>query len=175
MQRLAVISDTHWGGWDEARPECQQLKSALRGYQGIWHAGDVVDESVLLALEELAPVVCVKGNCDGFIGRQLPHAVRRQVEGVNLAMIHGWDLPLDHARSVTTRFPLDTAVIIHGHTHVQRYERVELEGGPCYLINPGSVSQPRQGDTRGFGELVINGSAWSYRRLELPPENAQGR
>lgn len=170
MIRLAVISDTHWGSWDETRPECRQLKEALKGFDGIWHAGDVVDESVLLALEELAPVVCVKGNCDGFVGRQLPHAVQRKVEEVKIGMIHGWDLPLEHTSTVVKRFPEDVAVIIHGHTHVQRYVNHES----CYVINPGSVSQPRRGDTRGYGELVVNGPAWSYRRIELPAKRPPG-
>lgn len=169
MQRLAVISDTHWDLWDPTDPYAEALLRQLEGIgvQEIWHAGDVIHETVLQALEEIAPVVCVKGNCDSFFARQLPHAVRRQVEGVGLGMIHGWDLPLDHAVSIVERFPAQTEVVIHGHTHRRRYEEVPTAWGVCTIINPGSVTSPRGGEEPGFGELVINGPVWSYRQHTL--------
>lgn len=175
MQKIAVISDTHWGSWDPADKLCARLHTVLQGYHEIWHAGDVVDESILLALEGIAPVTCVKGNCDSFMGRNLPHAVHRRIEQVNIGMIHGWDLPLGHTPTVVNRFPEGTALIIHGHTHTQRYEEYKADWGTCFVINPGSISQPRGGDTRGFGELVINGPSWSYRRQPLFPEAAPAR
>lgn len=169
MQRLAVISDTHWDFWDPEDPFAEALLMQLqgKGYDALWHAGDVVHETVLQALEEIAPVLCVKGNCDSFFARQLPHAVRRQVEGVQVGMIHGWDLPLDHAASIVERFPENTEVIIHGHTHRRRYEEHRAAWGSCTIINPGSVTSPRGGEEPGFGELVVNGPAWSYRRHAL--------
>lgn len=169
MRRLAIVSDTHWSRWEAQDLLAQALTQRLRqgGYHEIWHAGDVVDESVLVALEAFAPVVCVKGNCDRFFARDLPHAVRRPVEDLQLGMIHGWDLPLDHAPSVIQSFPVPTAIIIHGHTHRERCEEISTDHGPVVLLNPGSVSSPRGGGEPGFGELVINGSSWSYCRHSL--------
>jgi putative phosphoesterase len=169
MQRLAIVSDTHWELWDPEDPFAESLIQQLSGkdYDAIWHGGDVVHESVLVALEEIAPVVCVKGNCDTFFARQLPHAVHRQVEGVSLGMIHGWDLALQHAPSLLERFPEKIEVIIHGHTHRRRYQQEMTPWGSCTIINPGSVTSPRGGEEPGFGELVINGPAWSYRRHTL--------
>lgn len=168
MQRIAVVSDTHWDLWDPADPFAEAMMAGLsKGYDAIWHAGDVVHETVLVALETIAPVVCVKGNCDRYFARELPHAVRRQIDSVWVGMIHGWDLPLDHAPSIVERFPEHTELIIHGHTHKRRYEQFMAPWGACTIINPGSISLPRGGEEPGFGELVVNGPAWSYRRHNL--------
>lgn len=167
LTRIAVISDTHWNSWDLA--EAAALISFLKsGFDQIWHAGDVVDESVLEGLEHFAPVIAVKGNCDTFMGRLLPHAVRRKVGEVELAMIHGWDLPLDHLQTVVGRFGDETDIIIHGHTHRRRNQRwMRPGGGEVTVINPGSVTSPRGGETRGVGVLEIDGAEWSYEALSL--------
>lgn len=169
MQRLAIISDTHWNVWDPSNPEVLRFQVAMMGgYDQIWHGGDVVDGSVLEALEGLAPVRCVKGNCDSFMGRNLPHSVVETVEQVKIAMIHGWDLPLDHAPTVAARFADDVRVIIHGHTHRRRDQEVtRADGSKVTLINPGSVSSPRGGEQPGYGELLIDGSEWVYRSVTL--------
>lgn len=169
MRRIAVISDTHWSKWDETDHTTGALLTALcKGFHEIWHAGDVVHESILTTLEECCPVTCVKGNCDTFFGRNLPHQVEKQIEGVTIGMIHGWDLPLSQAAFVREAFDGEPELIIHGHTHKQRFELHHPEGeNACTIINPGSVSSPRGGDSKGYGELVINGSAWSYVRHEL--------
>ena len=113
-------------------------------------------------LGSFGPVVCVKGNCDRFLYRQLPHSVAEELEQVKVGMIHGWDLPLDHVSTVKSRFATDIDIIIHGHTHQRRFQ--ELGGDhPTTIINPGSVSSPRGGETPGYGVLVIDGDKWSYQ------------
>lgn len=167
MIKLALISDTHWSSWNLADPLVRQLEKILQegGYDQIWHAGDVTANAVLEQLETFAPVVCVKGNCDNFLGRRLPHSVTETLEQVKIAMIHGWDLPLDHAPTVLGRFPSDVSVIIHGHTHRRRFQ--ETVDGGATIINPGSVSSPRGGETPGYGELQISGDQWEYRSFSL--------
>lgn len=169
--KIALISDTHWSSWDPGRALTGQLIRQLRqGYDEIWHAGDVVDASVLEGLEQIAPVVCVKGNCDSFIGRALSHSVTATREGVKIAMIHGWDLPLDHSPTVAGRFPEEVALIIHGHTHRRRLEEYcRPSGSRVTIINPGSASSPRGGETPGFGELEVQSGSWTYRSLPLLP------
>src|ERR1700674_4828985 len=54
---VGIISDTHGLLRDEA-------VRALRGCDLIIHAGDVGKPEILAALEELAPVVAVRGNVD---------------------------------------------------------------------------------------------------------------
>ena len=165
MKRIAVMSDTHWGSWEPERESTAQLISALEaGYDEIWHGGDVVCAEVLEQLESFCPVVVVKGNCDGGVSRSLPHAVIETIEDVRIGMIHGWDVPLGHTAALVERFPSDVDIIIHGHTHLRRQE--EFTGDrdkPVTILNPGSVSSHRGGETPGMAELVINGKEWDYR------------
>jgi len=158
------MSDTHWNRWDPSDPYTAQLMKRLEGgFDAIWHAGDVVESSVLEALEGYCRVVCVKGNCDSYLSRHLPHAVIESVERVKVAMTHGWDLPLDHAPTVVGRFPEDVQLIIHGHTHRHReQEFVRADGSRVTILNPGSVSSPRGGETAGMAELIIDGDYWEY-------------
>lgn len=163
------MSDTHWSSWDQNDPQTSGLIAALeKGYDEIWHAGDIVAGEVLEALEAFCSVVVVKGNCDGRLRRSIPHAVIEQREGVKMGMIHGWDVPLDHAPAIVARFPDDIQLIIHGHTHRRRNQTVTgPTGNPVRIVNPGSVSSPRGGETPGLGELIINGDEWEYRTLPL--------
>jgi len=164
MIKVAVISDTHWSTWNLQDPLVRALDSLLSEgeFDQIWHAGDVTGSEVLEKLDSFGPVVCVKGNCDRFLYRQLPHSVAEELEQVKVGMIHGWDLPLDHVSTVKSRFATDIDIIIHGHTHQRRFQ--ELGGDhPTTIINPGSVSSPRGGETPGYGVLVIDGDKWSYQ------------
>ena len=54
---IGLISDTH----GLLRPEAVEV---LKGSDLIIHAGDIGDFKVLKALQELAPVVAVRGNVD---------------------------------------------------------------------------------------------------------------
>ncbi len=54
--------------------------------------------------------------------------------------------------------------------------RVELEAGTRYLVNPGSVGQPRDGDPRaGYAILDAEARAITLFRIEYPVEAAQRR
>jgi len=55
--RIGLISDTH----NLVRPEA---KRALAGVDRILHAGDICGPAVLQELEQIAPVVAVRGNND---------------------------------------------------------------------------------------------------------------
>lgn len=165
-KNILVISDTHWSSWEPDEPSCRALGDVLESgtYEFIFHGGDVVDDSVLKVLEGFAPIYCVKGNCDSFVGRNLPHTVVETIENVKIAMIHGWDLPLDHTPTLVERFGGDTDIIIHGHTHRKRYQEwTRPDGSKVTILNPGSVSSPRGGEMAGYGELTLTDGEWAYK------------
>lgn len=78
----------------------------------------------------------------------------------------------------------DVRICLHGHTHqpiviarppggkphVQVWrERTDLEPGVTYLINPGSVGQPRDGiELASFGILDSSGRAYTNLRVAYP-------
>lgn len=169
MQRIAVMSDTHWRRWDPEDPAAAELDALLAGgFDAVWHGGDVVEEQVLLHLETYAPLTVVRGNCDRWFEREVPHAVVRKIEEITVAMIHGWDLPLEHLPTVVKTFPEEVDIIIHGHTHRRRRDTLtRTDGRTVTVVNPGSVSSPRGGETAGLAELLIDGKEWEYRVLHL--------
>jgi diadenosine tetraphosphatase ApaH/serine/threonine PP2A family protein phosphatase len=83
---------------------------------------------------------------------------------------------------------------LFGHTHVQvghylsrdqfglataddhRPLGIPMEDGNRYLVNPGSVGQPRDGDPRaGFGIVDIDAREMTIHRVEYPISKAQAR
>ncbi len=124
---VGVISDTH----GLLRPEAVE---ALHGSDLILHAGDVGDPEILEALEEIAPVVAVRGNMDRAPwARDLPETEVVEVSGAHIYILHDLaTLPLD---PVAAGF----ALVISGHTHEPS---VGSEGGVLYL-NPGSAGPRR--------------------------------
>jgi diadenosine tetraphosphatase ApaH/serine/threonine PP2A family protein phosphatase len=83
----------------------------------------------------------------------------------------------------------DTRFCLHGHTHVPSAavcraggirgldpEEVELEASARYLLNPGSVGQPRDGNARAsFGILDLSRGVWRVVRVPYDVEGARAR
>lgn len=130
--RVGLISDTH--GY--LRPE---VFERLSGVDRILHAGDVGDPDILTDLGALAPVDAVWGNTDGRALREVASlSLEIELDGWRFAVAHGHlvrnldDLP--------DLFP-EADVIVHGHTHVPRRDRV----GDIWLVNPGSAGPGGEG------------------------------
>ena len=89
-------------------------------------------------------------------------------------------------RTMGERFP-QQRVCLFGHTHqpvvieesgeaFYPEETVRLEPDRSYLINPGSVGQPRDGDPlASFGVFDEDGPSFTLHRVEYPVEEAQRR
>jgi putative phosphoesterase len=144
--RIAVLSDTH----DRYHPT---LPKRLRGADEIWHLGDVCDPATLVEFEQLGPPLrVVRGNCDEHAG--WPLALELEREGVKFYLTH---IPPGTA-------PTGFAAVLHGHTHVPRDETI---GGVRWL-NPGCVSQPRDGGRPSFAWLTVERgklTSWEFVRI----------
>jgi putative phosphoesterase len=125
--RIGVISDTH----GLVRPEALR---ALQGSELIVHAGDVGHPDVLTALEQIAPVVAVRGNNDrGEWARRLRETETVEVERARLFVIHDVkELDRDPAAH-------GFAAVIAGHSH---RPNVETRDGVLFF-NPGSAGPRR--------------------------------
>ncbi|MDO8963456.1 MAG: YfcE family phosphodiesterase [Coriobacteriia bacterium] len=149
--RVGVLSDTH----DLLRPE---VEAALSGVDAIVHAGDVGVGSILDALEAIAPVTAVRGNCDvdGRAGA-LPSLLNTAIGGVRFLVTHRRvDLP--------PILPPDVRVVVTGHSH--RYHSQVADG--VLALNPGSASQNR-GHGRSLAIVTIAGDgSVSVTRIDLP-------
>lgn len=140
---IGVVSDTH--GYLDPR-----ALAALRGVEHILHAGDVGDEAVLRALEELAPVSAVSGNIDAGtpLGRRLPGVIAREFAGVPVYLTHIGGRPEQLAARLPSPRP---RVYIFGHSHVALLEQI----GDVLFLNPGAAGRPRFGGGLSVALLAL--------------------
>jgi hypothetical protein len=121
--RIFVLADTH-----NRLPE--KLSALARGFDEIWHLGDVCAERILDELRAFGPpVTLVRGNCDS--NYEWPLVVDLKRGGLKFRLQH---IPPDET-------PEGMDVLLHGHTHVPRNER---RRGVLFL-NPGCVTRPNRG------------------------------
>jgi uncharacterized protein len=127
--RIGLISDTHGLLRNEA-------VRALRDLDLIIHAGDVGKPEILTQLEELAPVVVVRGNVDTAPWTAaLPTTAVTEAGIAMIYVLHNLqELDLDPAAA-------GFHIVISGHTH--NPGRSEQKG--VLYINPGSAG-PRRFD-----------------------------
>lgn len=149
--RIGIISDTH----GLVRPEAI---AALRGVDMILHAGDVGASEVLETLNEIAPVVAVRGNNDkGEWAEALPDWEVVEIGSVSIYMLH--DLKEIDISPSGAGFQ----VVVSGHSH-----KPSLEGrrGVLYL-NPGSAGPRRFSLPVSVAELRVAGDQVSADLIEL--------
>jgi putative phosphoesterase len=161
--RFGLISDTHIPEagqklWDE-------VYESLRGVDVILHNGDMHDVVVLDWLEEVAPVIAVRGNGDdGSSGRpvapvdpRLAHNQVLDVDGLRIGMTHDFshlDLPgssFDERMQRHWDGPVN--IVVGGDTHTPLV--VTTYG--VLIVNSGSPMYPRNLQTQlgtvGFMEI----------------------
>lgn len=122
---IGVISDTH----GLLRTKVQEV---FKGTDVIFHGGDIGGIEILKSLEEIAPVIAVRGNCDrDDWSKEIP--VKRCIEigGCRFLVIHN----LNDLKSP----PKPWEAIVFGHSH---QAKVFLKNEILYL-NPGSAGPRR--------------------------------
>lgn len=148
---VAVIADTHCydGGARRLSPEVPTLFRRW-GVGLILHAGDVGGWMVVRQLEEVAPVIAVRGNNEAAdLNESLPLIVRLQIGPFRVIVTHG--LEGRTARLAAKRHAPMADCIVYGHSHIPK---IESEQG-AILFNPGSPTDRRWGPHYGVGRLVV--------------------
>ena len=178
--KIGVISDTHSAGSGRDLP--MKILEALKGVDMILHCGDLECLGVLDYLEEVAPLLAVRGYEDPVEeGERLALTTRVvKVEGVSIGMIHdiqwpgpkiqtspdGADLifPEANGREIMARkFKEPVDIVLYGDTH----EEIVTYWDGIMIMNPGSPTYPGKRHKRGaLGTLGI---------LEIDGEDAAGR
>jgi putative phosphoesterase len=138
--KIGVISDTH-GFLD---PKVFKL---FTGVGHILHAGDIGFASIILELEEIAPVTAVLGNTDGGI----PF---RETEIIELAkkkfLVHHIVSPHAPSDKLKSRIAREHPnIVVFGHTHKRFCETI----GGILFFNPGYSGKPKFGAERGAAIL----------------------
>lgn len=98
-------------------------------------------------------IICVRGNCDGEVDQmvlEFPILAEYSIvlfEGKKIFATHG------HKYNGDNLPPLANGdIIIHGHTHIPVAEKVDN----IYILNPGSISLPKQNTPNTYGVLESN-------------------
>jgi putative phosphoesterase len=154
--RIGVLADTH-GLFDPV------IAQHFRAVDHIVHAGDIGKRSVIIQLEELAPVTAVSGNVDGYEKSGYPSETMIELSGVRIAIRHilyeGGKLTQE-GRAFLDRMRPD--ICIYGHTHQPRNEWF----GDTLLFNPGSAGPKRFALPRMVGRITI-GTRLSAKHIML--------
>ena len=160
--KIGLISDTHI---PESFPELPApILKALEGSDLIIHGGDLHVTDVLDQLEEIAPVICSRGNGDRELKRdpRLHASHVLEVEGLTVGLVHELlhpYLPLEEAFARDFGRPVD--IVVSGHTHILGIQQVN----GSVLVNPGSATYPFNLD-RQIGTIGL---------LEITPEDVSIR
>ena len=183
---LGVISDTHSAGKGRDLPK--KVLDALQGVDMILHCGDLECLGVLDYLEEVAPLLAVRGYEDPIEDSERLALTTRvvKVEGVSIGMIHDiqWPGPKiptsadgsnlifpnsDGQGIMARKFKEPVDVVLYGDTHE---ERITYWDG-IMIMNPGSPTYPGKRHKRGvlgtIGILEVDGKTAIGRIVELDP------
>lgn len=148
---IGVISDTH----GLLRPEALD---ALQSSNFILHAGDIGDPKILEKLEQIAPVIAVRGNVDRDPwAKTIPETNVLEAGELSIYMLHNLDT-LD-LKPEAAGF----AAVIYGHSHVPKQE---VKNGVLYF-NPGSAGPRRFHLPISVGILSIENGEISAEIKEL--------
>lgn len=143
MLRILIMSDSH-GRNENVELAIAQVREEIGEFQMLIHLGDVGDAR---EIESLAGVPCyiVRGNTD-YDARLLNTNVI-EAGGHRIFATHGHlyqvDMRLDLLRFAALENDCDIAM--YGHTHVPYLEE---DPDDITILNPGSISKPRQADHR---------------------------
>jgi uncharacterized protein len=163
--RAVVLADTHVRTGGRRRLPAG-VYALLEGADVILHAGDVLDQGVLVELAAIAPVHAVLGNNDHGLVGLLPKRRVVDLDGVRIGMIHDSGASVGRAARMRQLFP-SAGMVIFGHTHVP----LDEEGvGGQRLFNPGSPTERRtQADhTAGVLEFA-DGQLLDHRIVVIGP------
>lgn len=127
MKLIGVISDTH----GLLREEIEHIFS---GVDLIIHAGDIGKEQVIEGLQQIAPVIAVRGNCDREPWAvKYPDTADMIIEDVSIYVLH--DIKMLKLNPYESGFK----IVISGHSH---RPKEEYKNGVLFL-NPGSAGPKR--------------------------------
>ena len=138
------MSDSH-GRNENVELAIAQVREEIGEFQMLIHLGDVGDARELESLAWCRHATVVRGNTD--YDAKLLNANVIEAGGHRIFATHGHlyqvDMRLDLLRFAALENDCDIAM--YGHTHVPYLEE---DPDDVTILNPGSISKPRQADHR---------------------------
>jgi hypothetical protein len=138
-KRVLILSDSH--GRDE---NVEPAMQAAGHFDLMIHLGDVGYGYERIKASTMAAVVIVAGNNDYFM--DLPPAQAFEFGPHKILAVHGHRQNVHYGTDALERLALQNGcdIVMFGHTHVP-YKK---QDGDMLILNPGSISLPRQSGHR---------------------------
>ena len=171
MQKLMIASDIHGSAlWCRALLDAFEREKADRllllgdllyhGPRNDLPDGYAPKEVIAMLSGIKEKILAVRGNCDTEVDQMvLPFPILADyalldVQGLTIFATHG------HVWNDGNLPPLCPGdVLLFGHSHLPKMEKT----GDVLCVNPGSVSLPKGGSTRGY--LLLEGGVFTRREL----------
>lgn len=148
--RIFVISDTH--GKIERAVEVYKRLSQEATVDMLVHCGDLYADAQELHMRLGVPVAAVKGNCDGCFEDNAFSLLDTECGTFLITHGHMDNVGLSMQNLYYKALENNCVGVLFGHTHRSAY--VSHDG--VYLMNPGSLTRPRDGSGGTFGLLVTS-------------------
>jgi uncharacterized protein len=148
--RILVISDTHG--------DINKAEEAIRFNKGInliIHLGDYFrDAQKLSTIFPDIPIEYIYGNSD-FMIEDVPAEKMLEINGKRIFITHGhrYSVKWDYDKLYRKAEELNADMLLFGHTHVPDL----IEKGKYYVLNPGSISDPRDDSNESYAIINIDG------------------
>lgn len=135
MMKVLVISDSH-GNLDNV----EKIMNRHKKFDLVIHLGDIIGQDETLKSICGCPVKVVKGNCDYYTENKITEVF--ELEHNTIMATHGHHYSVDWGIDGLYYAAQENKcnIAMYGHTHIPEI----FEQGDVTIINPGSVSRPRQ-------------------------------
>ena len=148
--RILVISDTH--GKIHRVVEVYKKLAAEAAVDMLVHCGDFYEDAQEIRARLGVPMLAVKGNCDGCFDSGSYGVLETEFGNILVTHGHTDDVNFNMQKLYYRALDMGCAGAFFGHTH----RSVFVETGGVYLLNPGSLSLPRDGSGGTFGLVVTS-------------------
>ena len=154
--RVIVFSDSH-GNTEGMKCVLERERAEL-----MIHLGDVSKDAQCVAELYNKLLISVAGNCDIFAS--VPYVTVTEIDGVYVYICHGNALYGDERAVARQAKANGCSLAFFGHTHVPT--DTVIDG--VRVINPGSISRPRQESglkTYALGDITSAGIKMNIRNI----------
>lgn len=153
---VAVVSDTH----GIVLPVAYSLQR--NKVDVVLHLGDNVEDARKIEQITGMEVYVVTGNCDENF-KDTPEDLVLEIRRKKFFLTHGHNYNVNNGidKIVEKAKELGADYALFGHTYVHLREKVD----GITVLNPGSTTMPRQGDTKGY--YIVNLIEKSVNRINL--------
>jgi len=147
--KILVLSDTH-GDVNKAREAIKENNNINL----ILHLGDYFRDAQKLSKEfPEIPIEYIYGNSD-FMVDDIPAEKLLNLDGKKIFMTHGhkYSVKWGYEKLFEKAHETDADILLFGHTHVAEI----VKNGSGYILNPGSISDARGGNSESYALIEIN-------------------